>query len=237
MPLIPYPNVPNVPGVPQVLRNLPAGPPPVLGAAAGIAQLVRSFLSKPVWGVYKQVKKAQVVSETRVGGDQTVLSSTGIVAKRIPVVVPDSIRDFGYQKEWSVTGAPTQDGSFADYNRVATPFEIHLRMTKGGSEKDRTTFLKQIEALGTTELYDIITPEKTYLNCNFLRLEVTRTGEKGAYWLSAVDVYFREIRVVSSQYTKTQVNQPQSVSAANVQNNGTQQGQSADTPVPQTVTR
>lgn len=230
MPRIPFPNVPNVAGVPQVLRAFPAAPPAILGTAAGIGQLVRSFISKPVWGVFKHTDS---IDTNKKDGLETVF----ITAKRLPVVIPDSIRDFGYDREWAITTAPTQNGGFVDYNRVAQPFEIHLRMTKGGSEKDRTNFLKQIEDLGTTQLYDIITPEKTYLNCNFLRIGMPRRGEKGAYWLSEVDLYFREIRVVTSQYTKTQVEQPKSASASSVQNNGTQQGQTSSTPVPVSVTQ
>lgn len=214
MPLIPYPNVPNVSGVPQVLRNLPAGPPSVLGAAVGAAQLVRSFLSKPVWGIFRTQDKAV----TTVHGK--------------PIVVPDSIIEFGYQKETSITSAPTQQGAFTDYNRVANPFETHLRMTKGGTEKERTTFIKQIDDLDTIQLYDIFTPEKVYLKVNFTRFELTRRGAQGAYWLAEVDLYFREIRTVTSQYTTTMIDQPQDPSSTNVQNDGVQQVGTIDVPVP-----
>lgn len=234
MPRIQFPDVPSVSGVPQVLRQLPAGPPAILGTAAGIAQLVRSFTSQPVWGVFKPVGDTTTQKETSDGLEEVIVTAK---KKQTPVVVPDSILDFGYQKEWSVTSAQTQKGGFADYNRVATPFEARVRMSKGGTEKDRTTFLKQIETLDTINLYDIVTPEKVYLNCNFSRFEISRQGEGGAFFLQNVDLYFREIRVVTSKYSKTQIVKPIPVSAANVQNNGTQQGQSTTAAVPQTVTR
>lgn len=219
MPRIQYPNVPNVSGVPQVLRQFPAAPPAILGTAAGIAQLLRSFTSKSVWGVFR------TTSDT---------STTTVHGKA--VVTPDSIVDFGYQKEWNITSAPTQNGGFVDYNRVTTPYEAHLRMTKGGAEKDRTAFLKQIDDLAVgTQLYDIFTPEKVYLRCSFTRVEVSRRGEKGAYWLSEVDLYFREIRIVTSQYTTTMIADPVDASAANVQNDGVQQISSIDVPVPSFV--
>lgn len=230
MPRIPFPNVPNLPGVPQLLRQLPAGPPPVLAAAAGIAQLIRSFASKPVWGIFKSYEpEASPAAVSDDGLEEVVVTAK---VKRIPVVIPDSIRDFGYQKEWSVTTAPTQDGGFADYNRVANPFEVRLRMTKGGSEKSRIEFIKAIESLDTIQLYDIDTPEKSYNNCNFTRFEISREGGNGAYWLAAVDLYFREIRVVSSQYLNTSITQPKDVSASNVQNNGNVQAVTTASPVP-----
>lgn len=233
---IPYPDVPSVAGVPQVLRRVTSTVAPVLGAAAGISQLVRSFTSKPVWGVYKPEESARVESTDPDTGEVT-FTSTKVVAKRTPVVTPDSITEFGYQAEWSVTSAPTQKGAFADYNRVAVPFETHVRMTKGGSEADRYLFIKQIEALNSTQFYDIVTPEKTYSNCNIIRFEMTRRGEKGAFWLSEVDLYFREIRVVASKYENTSIVEPASTSAANVQNNGTQQGVTSTAAVPATVTQ
>lgn len=223
MSLIPYPNVPDVPGVPNVLRRAPAAPPAILGTIAGIAQLVRAFTSAPVWGVFKHVDPPAPEPPPLPGELETVVV-TGFV-KLKPVVTPDSIRDFGYSNEWNIATAPTQNGSFADYNRVNNPFEVTLRMTKGGTETDRQKFLKQIEDLDSTQLYDVITPEKTYRNVNLMRYEIHRQGEKGAFWLSEVDLTFREIRIVTAQYSRTTIVQPTDPSAANPQNNGTQQSQ------------
>ena len=230
MPLIPYPNVPNVPGVPNVLRNAPPGPPPVVGTIAGIAQLVRAFTSAPVWGVFKHTEPPAAVP--RVQTDTDTLEEVIVIAKvkLKPVVVPDSIRDFGYSNQVNISTAPTQNGSFADYNRVNNPFEVTLRMTKGGTERDRQIFLNQIEQLQTTQLYDVITPEKTYRNVNLMRIEYQRQGEKGAFWLSEVDLTFREIRIVTAQYSRTSIVQPTDPSAANPQNNGTQQAQTPTNP-------
>jgi hypothetical protein len=171
---------------------------------------------------------------------------------------PDSFLDFDYTQEWSVSTAPTQLGGFADYNRVASAFEIKLRMAKGGGIKladdavgnlragnfgnlftsavqQRHEFLEQIADLDTTELYDIVTPEKTYFRCNFLRAEISRRGEKGAYQMPMVDVYFREIRFVTAVYTKTVIVSPADPSAAQQQNNGTQQSEEVDSEPPTSV--
>lgn len=229
MPFIQYPKVPNVAGVPQLLRQGSGIALPVLASVAGVAQLVRAFNSKPAWGVYAHIDQGAV------GADG--LEEVVVVAKRTPAVTPDSFRDFGYDQEWTVTTAPIQKGGFDDYNRVGSAFEVLLRMTKGGSLQDRTDFIKQVESMDSTTLYDVVTPEKTYLGVNLLRVGLKRKGQNGAYWFAAYDVYFREIREVTAQYTKTQITQPQSTSASNVRNNGVQQGTPSTRPVPLTVTQ
>lgn len=236
MPRIQYPNVPNSAGVPQVLRRLPSAPPTIIATAAGLASLVRAFISQSQWGIFEHVEPTK--GEATIQSDGTTqLPAVVVVAKRLPVVTPDSYLDFDYNQEWSVSTAPTQQGGFADYNRVASPFEVKLRMFKGGTLSSRKEFLQQIEDLGTTKLYDIFTPEKTYLRCNFIRSEISRRGEKGAYQLSMVDVFFREIREVVPTYTKTVIAAPVNVSAAQQQNNGTQQGAATTATPPPSVTQ
>ncbi len=143
-----------------------------------------------------------------------------------PVLVPDSFLDFGYRQEWSVTTAPTELGGFAAYNKVNNPFEAQVRVSKGGSLRERTEFIKQIEDLAKTiSLYKIVTPEKTYLGCNINRYEVTRKGAGGAYFLAEVDIFFTEIRTVTSEYTVTTFNtqNAQEASAEPIQNFGVKQ--------------
>ncbi len=191
---------------------------------------MRAFVSAPVWGVFKHVDPPAPTPPSIDGLEELVF--TGAV-KLKPVVTPDSIRDFGYSNEWNISTAPTQDGSFADYNRVDNPFETTLRMTKGGTERDRQKFLQQIEDLDNTNLYDIITPEKTYRNVSLMRVDYQRQGEKGAFWLSEVDITFREVRIVTAQYSRTSIALPVNPSAVNPQNNGTQQAQvPTETPTP-----
>lgn len=234
--LIPYPRVPNVPGVPQLLRRLPSAPPSIVATVAGIGSLARAFLSKNQWGIFKH--QDPPTGEGKKLPDGTVqLPEVVVVAKRLPAITPDSYLDFDFNQEWSVTTAPTQQGGFADYNRVASPFEVKVRVVKNGSLTQRKAFLQEIEDLGTTQLYDIFTPEKTYLNCNFVRSEISRRGEKGAYSLNMVDLYFREIRPVVATYTKTTVTDPANPDASQQQNNGTQQAVPSTATPPPSVTQ
>jgi len=215
-----FPNVPRLPGVPQLLRssNFPANPGPVLGTAAAVGALWRALFAQPKWGVYRMV-----APPTEEDGVPTVT----VRAQARPVVTPDSVLDFGYRKEYEVSDYPLQDGDFASYNKVAQPYEAYVRFSKGGSVQDREDFLAQIDAIiGTTTLYYILTPERTYINVNPIRHEIIRRGAGGAYFLTEVDLYFREIRSVEAQYTQTAVTtkNAQNPSALPVQNTGTVAG-------------
>lgn len=227
MALIPkpqFPNVPKLPGVPQLSRSLqfPAAPAAGVGLGLALGRLWQAVFAQPQWAIYKANKPVKA-------SEADALPTVTIVAQRTPVVVPDSFGEFSYRNEWAVSDFPVQDGAFASYNKVAQPYEIVLRLYKGGSKEARKRFLDSIEKIaGTIEFYDILTPERTYLNVNVTRFEVMRRGEKGAYFLSEVDVYFREIREVSATYTNTAstTENAQDPSAASVLNNGVVQAQS-----------
>ena len=212
LPIIPvpqFPNVPFMPGIPQMLRAATALPvisaPPVLPAAPqGV--LWQAAQTKPVWGVFDSDNN--------------------------PVLTPDSIVDFSQRQEYRVSDFPVQQGQFASYNKVTLPFEIAIKMTSGGTADDRRLFLNEVATVAaSTDLYTIVTPEATYLNCNATHFEVTRRGTQGAFFLDDVEMHFRQIVEVTAQYSTT--NQ---TSTANAQNPSAvpavNQGQVQAQPIP-----
>jgi hypothetical protein len=224
-----FPNVPKLPGVPQLARSnlFPAALPPIINLGLALAKLWQSIFAVPQWAIYKAIPPPapdpQELEDARNGID-----TVHVVAKRQPVVKPDSFGEFSYRNEWSVADFPMQDGAFASYDKVNNPFEIMVRMYKGGTKRDRADFLASIDAIaGTLDFYDILTPERTYLNVNVVRYEVSRRGPGGAYFLSEVDLYFREIRTVKATYstTSTVTQNAQNPSAQPVDNAGTVQAQ------------
>jgi len=191
IPMVPFPNVPNAPGVPQLARSLtaPVTPTPSLGRNAASATLWQSTQTKPTWGIY---------------------NSAGVA-----VIVPDSFMDFRNRNSSDLTSAYVQKSAFASYNKVRKPFDTVLRMRKGGTLQNRTDFLNQIDAIANdTNLYTILTPEKSYQNCNISDYEVTRRGVNGAYLLADVDIFFKEIVEVSAQYSSTSTNTQNAKSAS-----------------------
>lgn len=223
IPKPPFPNVPNLPGVPQVPR-LPSVTPTTIASISAISlgqfALWKSLFAKPTWAIYK--------AQTQVKKSDDGLEEVIVSAKRLPVVVPDSFGEFTYRNEWSICEHPVEQGNFNSYNKVANSFEASVRMNKGGSQQARKDFLSSIDAIqGTLDLYDIITPEHVYLSVNVLRYELVRTGARGAYFLTGVELYFREIRETTSVYTTTGVGTQDSknISAKPVTNTGVVQPQ------------
>ncbi len=179
---VPTPQFPFVPlalGVPQLARSLlfPPPGPPTIGTPATSGALWQSTQAAPVWGVFD--------------------------ANNVAVITPDSVIDFGWRQEYRVSNFPVQQGQFASYNKVRLPFETSVTMTKGGTLAERTGFEQQIDDLvASLELYTILTPEKSYFNCNVMRAEITRRGASGAYFIDA-ELFFTEVVDVQAQYSST----------------------------------
>lgn len=193
---LPYPNVPNLPGVPQLPRRAGTVIPELIIAAgeqALFSSLWQATQAPPAWGVFDSSNNQ--------------------------VIDPDSVVDFGNRNEWEVSSFPVQRGGFASYNKVVVPFETSVRMTKGGTQNDRLTFLQQIANIaGDTNLYSVMTPEWSYLNCNVTRYEVTRRGAAGAFFLD-VDLFFIQInQVEGNQGQTTNAQDPTALPANNLGN-------------------
>lgn len=173
-----FPNVPQLPGVPQLARLALAVSVtlPLLSRQAAIPVFHAS--PAPVWGILDAVGN--------------------------PVLVPDSFLAFGKRNEYDVSKYPVQKGGFSTFNKVFRPFEIPLRLSKGGTQSDREQFLNTLDDIsGDTNLYTILTPEKTYPSVNITRSEIYRRGSSGAYFFAEVDISFIEIRQVTAQYSST----------------------------------
>lgn len=174
-----YPDVPAFRGVPQLVRSPTAAQIRALAIAnAAVAgRLWRSAATQPKWGIFKASN-----------GDQAI--------------VPDNIAAFENRNEARVADFPVQAGAFASYNKVQVPFELVVRLTKSSDLDGRARFLAAIDtAYKSLDLYNVLTPERTYLDVNITRYEVTRRGGGGAFYLTDVDLFFREIRQVAAQYS------------------------------------
>jgi hypothetical protein len=122
-------------------------------------------------------------------------------AKNEAICKFDSVVDVGWRNDSKITTAPVQGGAFASYNKVHSPYDATLRLSKGGKEADRIAFLAAIEKAGEgTDLYTIVTPEKTYTNANIVQIGYERRADSGANML-IVDVGLTEIREVTPAYT------------------------------------
>lgn len=193
-----FPDVPKVPGVPAVARSA------INPGTATEPQLTQDSITvtaaaKNQWGVY---------------------TTAGAIA-----LEPDSISAIGYDAEYRVADFPIEEGGFESYDKVALPFQNRVVMTKGGTLEQRRAFLRAVEELrGDLELYNVVTPEWTYLNVNIVRVSVDRNREQGA-GLITVELQLQEIRQ-NATASFTQTRDPASATPVN---NGSVQPKPANT--------
>ena len=154
-------------GIPALLNNVAA----VTNAAALLvadAQIIQNMFQGPKWGI-------------GVGG--------------FFQIVPDSIIDLDFKRDWQVPNYPQEEGAFESYNKVAMPYDARVRMTKGGTDADRAAFLNRIDALAASlTLFDVVMPELVYKNSNIVHYDYRRTATSGVSLLT-VDLWLLEIRV------------------------------------------
>ena len=138
-----------------------------------------------------------------------------------PVLTPDSVVSLEWHGEERISDYPVQNGQFVSYNKVKVPFDLRMVMTcQGlnvvqealqsvtqsldqalsniglafGQPMSRDAFLKQLDTmLESTDLYDVVTPDKVYQNVNLVGYNHAKQDTKGAVMIIA-ELMFREVR-------------------------------------------
>lgn len=170
----------NALGIPALLDGLFEIPDPSEQTEDGAVGLPSA--QKLDWGIYPS------------GGSAKVLE-------------PDSIVALDYRREWALPGYPVEEGSFEVYNKVARPFEVRLRMAKGGSVADRKAFREALEKVcASLDLYDIVTPDAVYLSVNVTHLGLAQSAQSGVTLLS-FDIGLQQIRTTPENATSSTASQ------------------------------
>lgn len=181
-------------GAPDLL----SGPAPAadLQLAKADASDLRLKNARPIWGIF-------VDSEL--------------------LIEPDSIVALDYHREWTVADFQMEKGAFNTYDKVAKPFDLRLRMTKGGNELTRGAFIKDIETVGESlVLVDVVTPDRTYLGCTIAGIGYQQTAKNGVGVIT-FDVALRQVRETASSAMSADV--VQDPGSADSENGGTVQPQ------------
>lgn len=144
------------------------------------------------------------ISDSPSVGSVTVNQGYAIFLRGVQVLVADSFISYEYQNDSKLPQYQQQSGAFATYNKVATPFDVRVVMTKTGEVADRTAFLIEIEAAAQSlNLYDVVTPEKTYSSVNIVKIAHRHTERNGATMMT-VEIWFLEVRATAAaQFTQS----------------------------------
>jgi hypothetical protein len=117
----------------------------------------------------------------------------------------NSILDVDFKQDWPISDYPVEDGAFQSYDKVQLPFDIKVRMVSFPDQVSRQLLLAQVlAAANSLDLYDVVTPEVTFTNCNITHVDFRRQSHNGATLL-ILDVWFVQIRITStSTFSNTQ---------------------------------
>lgn len=144
----------------------------------------------------------------------------GIFLNGQQAIKPDSFVALEYRNEWNVSNYPQEQGAFESYNKVATPYDVRVRLSKRGTPAEVGAFLTLVDALAASlAFYDVVTPEKTYRSSTVTNVGYRRSSESGASMI-VVDLSFAEIRVTAAPAS---TNQTKSAAGASPISGGTLQ--------------
>jgi len=167
-----YPNVPLAPGVPPVFRRADAPGVSATGRALQSDAPGVSATSRTKWGLY---------------------TADGALALEV-----DSVVSVEPHRESRLSDYPTEQGGFQSYNKVQTPAETRLTVTKGGRDADRQAFLAKLDGMVTgLDLFAVVMPDGTLPNRSVVRYDYARHQDRGATLLT-VEIGLTQVRQTAS---------------------------------------
>lgn len=120
----------------------------------------------------------------------------GVYLNGAPALLPDSILSVEIKADWRLSDYQQEPNAFATYNKVRTPYDARVTMTKGGSGISQ--FLLAVEAAAASlNLYDVVTPDRVYSSANITHYDYRRNNQNGVSLLS-VDLWLEEVRVTGT---------------------------------------
>lgn len=163
-----FPNVPDLPGVPPLQRKITSAA--IAGGALYVKDVFKLASGPPAWGVFDSQGKL--------------------------FLEPDSFLGIRYRNQNQISDYPVEEGAFATYNKVQTPFDAMVSLAKGGTRPDRVKFLKNVEAMfADINLYQLITPELTYPDVSVEDYDYERRTRNGAHMIVA-HIHFKQVRIL-----------------------------------------
>ena len=143
-------------------------------------------------------------------------SPWGLYSGGSPIITADTVLDVGYNKAYSISGFPVEQGAFASYDSIEQPFEGRIRFVAGGSPAARQDLIDSVDSVvGDLNTYDLVTPDRIYINANVIREEYRRSNEEGGASILAIEVSVQEVRILSDDSAGSNTADPASADPVN----------------------
>ena len=124
------------------------------------------------------------------------------------------VMDLEMTAEGKVVSTPIEQGSFASYNKVASPTAIRATLAVEGETWNLHSAVDTLfELKEGTELVDFVTPVREYRKYTLEKFSYQQAAEKGVNVLY-VEIHLSEIKEVEPQYTDTKAPAPITKKAA-----------------------
>ena len=113
------------------------------------------------------------------------------------------VMDLEMTAEGKVVSTPIEQGSFASYNKVASPTGIRATLAVEGELGDLQSVVERLfELIDGTELVNFVTPVREFQKYTLEKFSYQQAAEKGVNVLY-VEINLSEIKEVEPQYTDT----------------------------------
>lgn len=146
------------------------------------------------------------------------------------------IMDLEMTAEGKVVSTPIEQGSFASYNKVASPTAIRATLGVEGELSDLQTVVDTLfELKDGTELVNFVTPVREYQSYTLEKFSYQQAAEKGVNVLY-VEINLAEIKEVEPQYTDSKAPAITEKGAKNPANVSTQDKGKGQAQAPQAQT-
>lgn len=190
--------VPRVPGVPRLSSYAASLPVLVL---ADVVSTIRAF-GLPQWGLYAEDGQPVIIPATALTQQiQSLTAGLSTVAALLGAnIVPctASMVDFDYARDAPISDYPVEQGGFQTYNKVVLPFDVRLKLACSGTSSQRQSFQNTLdELLASIAVISVVTPERSFRNCNCTHVDYRRTANSGVSMIIA-DVWFKQVNQLSS---------------------------------------
>lgn len=120
-----------------------------------------------------------------------------------PAFEYDTFVEMKFDNKMKVSDFAVEQGSFATYNKVNHPYDIHVQIATSDTADGRHKLLIDLDdALKSVNRFDIVTADATYLNATLSQYTFARRKEHG-WGKIIIDLHFLQVREVFAQYTNT----------------------------------
>ena len=134
------------------------------------------------------------------------------------VLEVDGFLDFELSNASQVAGYRIEEGKFASYNKVDSPYNANIVLVKNGDEETLRKFLLDLDQISNDiKLYDIVTPQQVYSNANVVQYSYRRTAQEG---YNTLYIYLSFVQILSTLELQFS-NATKTTSGQAITNNGT----------------